>query len=80
MKKRRVAIVGASETTRLGRIPDMSNLMLHADAALNAMADAGIKASEIDGVACGYELPTDVAQYLGIQPQWVDGTSVGGCS
>lgn len=80
MSKRPIAIVGASETTRLGRIPDMSNLMLHADAALNAMSDAGIKPSGIDGVASAYELPTDVAQYLGIQPQWVDGTSVGGCS
>ena len=38
-----VAIVGASETTELGRIPDLSQLQLHADAALNAMADAKIK-------------------------------------
>lgn len=80
MNRRPVAIVGASETTQLGRIPNLSNLMLHADAALNAMADAGIHAADIDGVASGYELPTDVAHYLGIQPQWVDGTSVGGCS
>lgn len=80
MKERPIAVVGAAETTQLGRIPGMSNLMLHADAALNAMADAGLKASQIDGVASAYELPNDVAQYLGIQPQWVDGTSVGGCS
>ncbi|HEX7011958.1 MAG TPA: hypothetical protein VF161_04400 [Steroidobacteraceae bacterium] len=78
--KNPVAIVGAAETTRLGCIPDMSNLMLHADAALNALEDAGLKASDIDGVATAYELPTDVAQYLGIRPQWVDGTSIGGCS
>lgn len=80
MVKPPVAIVGAAETTRLGCIPDMSNLMLHADAALNAMADAGLAPSQIDGVASGYEAPTDVAQYLGIRPQWVDGTSIGGCS
>ncbi|WP_137389097.1 thiolase C-terminal domain-containing protein [Rhodoligotrophos defluvii] len=80
MKTRPVAIVGAAETTQLGRIPNMSNLMLHADAALNAMTDACLQASDIDGVASGYELPTDVAQYLGVRPQWVDGTSVGGCS
>ena len=36
-----IAVVGAAETTELGRIPDMSQQMLHADAALNAMADAG---------------------------------------
>ena len=30
-----VAIVGAAETTSLGLIPDMSQIQLHADAALN---------------------------------------------
>lgn len=43
MKPHSVAIVGAAETTQLGKIPDMSNIQLHADAALNAMADAGLK-------------------------------------
>jgi hypothetical protein len=43
---------------------------LHADAALNAMADAGLKPADIDGIA----------HYLGLTPKWVDGTAVGGCS
>lgn len=75
-----VAIVGAAETTRLGTIPDMSQIQLHADAALNAMADAGLKPSDIDGVATAVETPQQIAHYLGITPSWVDGTSVGGCS
>ena len=75
-----VAIVGASETTELGRIPDLSQLQLHADAALNAMADARIKPSDIDGVATAGASPTEIAHYLGIAPRWADGTSVGGCS
>ena len=75
-----VAIVGASETTELGRIPDLSQLQLHADAALNAMADARIKPSDIDGVATAGASPTEIAHYLGIEPRWADGTSVGGCS
>ncbi len=33
-----VAVVGAAETTKLGVIPDVSQIQLHADAALNAMA------------------------------------------
>ncbi len=37
-----VAIVGAAETTELGKIPHMSQLQLHADAALNTLADAGL--------------------------------------
>ena len=75
-----VAIVGASETTELGRIPDLSQLQLHADAALNTMADAKIKPSDIDGVATAGASPTEIAHYLGIAPRWADGTSVGGCS
>jgi acetyl-CoA acetyltransferase len=75
-----VAIVGAAETTRLGVIPDMSELQLHADAALNAMQDAGLNARAIDGFATAGFRPTEVAQYLGLRPRWVDGTAVGGCS
>jgi len=75
-----VAIVGAAETTELGKIPDMSQIQLHADAALNAFADAGIRASDIDGVATAGESPVNIAHYLGIAPRWVDGSSVGGCS
>jgi len=80
MKPRSVAIVGAAETTELGKIPHMSQLMLHADAALNTMADAGLGPGDIDGVATAGESPVGVAHYLGIEPRWVDGTSVGGCS
>ncbi len=80
MKSKSIAIVGAAETTRLGVIPDMSEIMLHADAALNAMADAGLKPSDIDGVATAGLWPTDLAYYLGITPTWADGTLVGGCS
>lgn len=76
-----VAVVGASETTRIGVVPEMSQIMLHADAALNALADAGLKPRDIDGLACvGQMMPQQIAHYLGITPRWVDGTGVGGCS
>jgi acetyl-CoA acetyltransferase len=75
-----VSIVGAAETTELGRIPQLSELQLHADAALNTMADAGISAADIDGVATAGESPVAIAHYLGITPSWLDGTAVGGCS
>src|SRR6202008_3745284 len=72
--------VGAAETTDLGVIPDMSQIGLHADAALNAMRDAGLGPKDIDGIATAGETPTTVAHYLGLTPKWVDGTAVGGCS
>ena len=50
MKQKSIAIVGAAETTELGKIPELSQLGLHADAALNAMADAGIGPKDIDGI------------------------------
>src|ERR1700693_4212434 len=80
MKQKTVAAVGAAQTTELGRIPNMSVIQLHADAALNAMADCGLKPKDIDGVATAGETPVQIAHYLGITPSWVDGTSVGGCS
>ena len=80
MTPKSVAVVGAAETTQMGRIPDVSVIGLHADAALNALADCGLKPSDIDGVACAGISPTDLAHYLGITPTYADGTSVGGCS
>ncbi|OIQ69490.1 thiolase [mine drainage metagenome] len=75
-----VAVVGAAETTKMGVITDLSQIGLHADAALNAMADCGLKPSDIDGIACANETPVQLAHYLGITPTWIDGTAVGGCS
>jgi len=80
VKPASTAIVGAAETTELGKIPGLSALQIHADAALNELADAGLSPRDIDGVATAGESPTNLAWYLGITPTWVDGTTVGGCS
>jgi acetyl-CoA acetyltransferase len=74
-----IAVVGAAETTRLGVIPDMSMLGLQADAALTALADAGLTIADVDGLACA-EPPWTLAAYLGITPKWMDSTYSGGCS
>jgi acetyl-CoA acetyltransferase len=80
MRPGAIAIVGAAETTKFGKIPDVSQLQLHAGAALNVMADAGLGPKDIDGVATAGESPANLAHYLGITPTWADGTNVGGCS
>ena len=69
MKPKSIAIVGAAETTELGRIPNLSQIGLHADAALNAMKDAGIGPKDIDGIATAGETPVTIAHYLGITPE-----------
>jgi acetyl-CoA acetyltransferase len=76
----KAAIVGAAETDVVGVIPDKSAIQLHAEAAFNALADAGLTKDDVDGVLCAGQSPVQVAEYLGITPTYVDGTSVGGCS
>ena len=75
----KAAIVGASETTELGSIPDKTAFQLHVDAAVNAIKDCGIDKNEIDGIATTMN-PAALAHYLGIVPRWIDNTQVGGTS
>lgn len=75
-----IAIVGAAETTEIGSLPGASVINLHAEAARNALADAGLTAKDVDGVATAGPLPMEVSHHLGITPRWLDGTMVGGCS
>jgi acetyl-CoA acetyltransferase len=79
VKQKSIAVVGAAESTELGRIPNLSQLGIQADAALNALADCGLKPKDIDGIATTGNTP-ELAWYLGITPTWVDSTQVGGCS
>ncbi len=74
------AIVGAAESTEIGAVPNVSSVGLAIDAAANAMSDAGISASDIDGFTCGYFPVADMSRQLGIFPKWADNTVVGGCS
>ncbi len=75
----RVAIVGAAETTKLGVVPELSTTQLHVDAAINAMRDAGIDKSQVDGITTTLH-PAVLAHYMGIVPPWMDNTTVGGTS
>ncbi|HIC48961.1 MAG TPA: thiolase [Dehalococcoidia bacterium] len=75
----KTAIVGASETTELGIIPDKTPFQLHVDASVNAIKDCGIDKKEIDGIATTMN-PAALAHYLGITPNWIDNTQVGGTS
>lgn len=80
MPRNKVAIVGAAESERIGRVPDMGQVQLHCNAALRAIGDAGLTVADIDGIATAEELPWTIATALGIKPTWVDATDVGGCA
>jgi acetyl-CoA acetyltransferase len=80
MNKRRVAIAGVAES-RHGEVPDATALQLHHEAARAALADAGLRPDEVDGLfSCGADLmhPIVLGEYLGLKPGYVDGTQVGG--
>jgi acetyl-CoA acetyltransferase len=80
---RRIAIVGADECDEIGIVPHKSSLQLHAEAARNALADAGIDKSEVDAIftsGAGWSASLQIAEYLGLQPVYTDSTSVGGSS
>jgi acetyl-CoA acetyltransferase len=80
---RKVAIVGADECDEIGIVPHKSTLQLHAEAARNALDDAGIPLSDVDGIFTagpGWSPTLQVAEYLGIKPKYTDSTSVGGSS
>lgn len=76
-----IAIVGAAETDEVGVLPTKSTLALHVEGARNALRDAGLGLSDIDGIASvSAPGPIQVAHALGIKPRWIDGTGVGGTS
>ena len=76
-----VAIVGVDESDEIGSLPNVSQLSLHLQSIHNAIVDAGLKISDIDGIfTAGQHSPVLLGESLGITPRYVDSTTVGGCS
>jgi acetyl-CoA acetyltransferase len=76
----KTAIVGAALTNELGLIPDKPAIMLHAESAMNALEDAGLSISDVDGICTAGFAPYEIAEYMGFVPRFTDGTAVGGSS
>src|SRR5437660_3558205 len=77
----RVAIVGAAEADEHGKLPHKSAFQLHAEAARNALADAGLGKDDFDACFSAWLwMGSETAEYLGVRPRYVDGTQIGGCS
>ena len=74
-------IVGVDESDEIGTVPHKSQLTLHVEAVRNAVRDAGLRVSDVDGIfTAGQHSPATIGEALGITPRYVDGTTVGGCS
>ena len=67
-----------------GEAPGRSAIELLGEASIAAIADAGLKLSDIDGICAAtstHAFPTlTVAEYLGINPTFFEGTNIGGSS
>ena len=77
------AIVGMA-TAGMGEAPGFSAMELLGQAAVAAVADAGLKLQDIDGVfaaTSSHAFPSmSVVEYLGLKPRFFDSTNVGGSS
>lgn len=82
----RAAIVGIGES-RVGQVPDRSTPQLQSDAALAALADAGLGIGDVDGVLTTpvrvehWQAPCGVvANHLGIRPAYMATVDLAGAS
>ena len=78
--RRTVAIVGAAESDEIGVVEHKSALQHHAEAAHNALEDAGLSKSDVDGLFTAGFSTLATGEYLGIHPRYTDTTAVGGSS
>jgi acetyl-CoA acetyltransferase len=81
------AFVTGAYDTAVGELPGSSCMALHAQAALGAVADAGLALSDIDGVLCAYSftephlmLASVFCEYLGIHPGFCAAVQAGGAT
>ena len=79
--QREIAIVGVAESDEMGTVPNKSSLQHHAEAAHNALEDAGLSKNDVNGLlTAGFASTLATGEYMGIQPGFTDNTSVGGSS
>jgi len=76
----KTAIVGVAESDQIGRVPDKPAIMLHAEAARSALAEAGLTKNDVDGLFTAGISTLELGEYLGIEPKVTDTTAVGGSS
>jgi len=81
------AFITGAHDTPVGELPGSTCMGLHAQAALGAVADAGLALSDIDGVLCAYSftqphlmLASVFCEHLGLHPGFCAAVQAGGAS
>jgi acetyl-CoA acetyltransferase len=81
------AVISGVADTDVGRVEGSSCLGLHAQATSAALADAGLRADQIDGVFCAYSLvdphmmlSSVFCEYYGITPRYSAAIQAGGAT
>ena len=82
-----MSFVVGSGLTPFGRHEGRGTLDLMTAAAIEALGDAGLERSEIDGLICGYSttmphlmLSTAFAEHFGLQPRYAHAVQLGGAT
>jgi acetyl-CoA acetyltransferase len=83
---RKALITGAADTP-VGRLPEHNCMSLHVAAAQGAVADAGLKPSDIDGVLAAFSftqphmmLASVFCEYMGLKPGFTTAVQSGGAT
>lgn len=81
------AVITGVADTAVGKLEGSTSLGLQAEAAVAAVADAGLSLGDIDGVLCGYSftephlmLSSVVSEFLGITPSYSIAVQAGGAT
>lgn len=81
------AIISGVYDTKVGALPDSTCMTLHTEAGLGAINDAGLKASDIDGLLTAYSftspqlmLGSVFAEYVGMRPKSSASICMGGAT
>ena len=79
------ALISGVYDTKVGALPESTCMSLHTEAGLGAIADAGLRVDEIDGLLTGYSftspqlmLGSVFAEYVGMHPKVSASISMGG--
>src|SRR5437764_3278193 len=84
MNPERVAAIAGVAESDLGEVAPKSAMQLQAEAAREALAEAGLTFADVDGLLSAggetYAPSMAVGEYLGIRPRFTDSTNIGGSS